>query len=259
MKRFIVSVLLSLVVRGACFAQNSSNQGKTEFEKAFMLKQEGKHAEAFQHLKAAADLGIKIAQFEVAICYAEGNTVNVDMQEAFNYMYKAATGQAPIEFAWFYLGLYYFNGVGCSRNYKEAMKWWKKGTESTSIGDMQRECMFNVAEMYSGEFEIKRDEEQAMFWYKKAAEQGHPSAASSLGWGYFQGRGVERNEVEAVKWWRIAANLGHAKAQYNMGIAYLTGDGNTPINKSIALDWFKKAAAQGHTKALMKIAELEEE
>ena len=58
-----------------------------------------------------------------------------------------------------------------------------------------------------------------------------------------------RGEYEAaVKQWRDPAIKGDADAQFNMGQAYKMGRGvKTDLN--IALDWYRKAAAQGHLQA----------
>ena len=53
---------------------------------------------------------------------------------------------------------------------------------------------------------------------------------------------------EAVKAWRKPASAGDADAQFNLGQAYKLGRGvKTDLN--IALDWYRKAAAQGHLQA----------
>ena len=52
----------------------------------------------------------------------------------------------------------------------------------------------------------------------------------------------------AVKEWHPAALAGDADAQFNLGQAYKLGRGvKTDLN--IALDWYRKAAAQGHVQA----------
>lgn len=58
-----------------------------------------------------------------------------------------------------------------------------------------------------------------------------------------------RGEYEAaIKQWRDPAIKGDADAQFNMGQAYKMGRGvKTDLN--IALDWYRKAAAQGHLQA----------
>jgi hypothetical protein len=45
----------------------------------------------------------------------------------------------------------------------------------------------------------------------------------------------------AVEWFHKAADQGHASAHYSIGCAYYHGDG-LPANKDSAVEWFKKAA-----------------
>lgn len=58
-----------------------------------------------------------------------------------------------------------------------------------------------------------------------------------------------RGDYEAaVKQWRDAALKGDPDAQFNMGQAYKMGRG-VKTDLTVALDWYKKAAAQGHLQA----------
>ncbi len=58
-----------------------------------------------------------------------------------------------------------------------------------------------------------------------------------------------RGEYDAaVKQWRDPALKGDADAQFNMGQAYKMGRG-VKTDLTVALDWYKKAAAQGHLQA----------
>jgi uncharacterized protein len=58
-----------------------------------------------------------------------------------------------------------------------------------------------------------------------------------------------RGEYEAaVKQWREPALKGDADAQFNMGQAYKMGRG-VKADLVVALDWYRKAAAQGHLQA----------
>jgi uncharacterized protein len=58
-----------------------------------------------------------------------------------------------------------------------------------------------------------------------------------------------RGEYEAaVKQWREPALKGDPDAQFNMGQAYKMGRG-VKADLNVALDWYKKAAAQGHLQA----------
>lgn len=53
---------------------------------------------------------------------------------------------------------------------------------------------------------------------------------------------------KAVAEWRPLANAGDPDAQFNLGQAYKLGRG-VPADSAAALDWFRKAAAQGHFRA----------
>ena len=59
-----------------------------------------------------------------------------------------------------------------------------------------------------------------------------------VGNSYFLGRGGEKDPVVAVEWWRKAAEQGHAKAGHNLGTAYYHGD-DVPMDKEEAAKWLK--------------------
>ena len=54
--------------------------------------------------------------------------------------------------------------------------------------------------------------------------------------------------VRAIAQWRPLAQSGDADAQFNMGQAYKLGRG-VQSDMSTAIEWYRKAAAQGHTRA----------
>ena len=54
---------------------------------------------------------------------------------------------------------------------------------------------------------------EAVWWYRRSAEQGHAIGQTHLGWMYEQGRGVRRDRVEAARWYRLAVDQGDADAQ----------------------------------------------
>ena len=63
---------------------------------------------------------------------------------------------------------------------------------------------------------FKKDDKQAVEWWRKAADQGHAAAQYKLGVAYYFGRGVEKDDKQAVEWFRKAADQGHAEAQYKL-------------------------------------------
>ena len=65
---------------------------------------------------------------------------------------------------------------------------------------------------------VPQNDSTAVEWYRKAADQGHASAQSKLGWMYAQGRGVEQSDALAAEWYRKGAAQGEASAQNNLGL-----------------------------------------
>ena len=90
--------------------------------------------------------------------------------------------------------------------------------------------------------------EEAVKWYRKAAEQGDTQAQRNLGIMYSSGSGVVKDEAEAVKWWRKAGEKGDATAQRGLGGSYANGRG-IPKDETEAVKWWRKAAEQGETQA----------
>src|SRR5712675_2949013 len=73
---------------------------------------------------------------------------------------------------------------------------------------------------------------------------GGVSTQLELGSMYLLGAGVQTNDDEAVKWLRKAAEQGDPIAQFNFGAMYATGNG---VEQSMeqAAQWTSKAANQG--------------
>ena len=102
---------------------------------------------------------------------------------------------------------------------------------------------------------MPEDDRQAVFWYRKAAEQGFADAQNNLGGMYANGEGVPEDDRQAVFWFRKAAEQEVARAQYNLGAMYANGEG-VPEDYVRAYAWFNLAAAQGDEDAERFRAEL---
>src|SRR5260370_42490647 len=76
---------------------------------------------------------------------------------------------------------------------------------------------------------------------KAAAEDGHPDQQCTLDLMYFFGEhGVAQNQAKAVFWWRKAAEQGYADGQHKLGSCYYNGDG-LPKDAAEAWKWARKA------------------
>ena len=86
--------------------------------------------------------------------------------------------------------------------------------------------------------------EEAVKWWRKAAEQGFAEAQYNLGQIYGRGEGVAQDYAEAVKWYRKSAEQGDADAQYALGWMYRNGNGVTQ-DKITAHMWYNISASNG--------------
>jgi TPR repeat protein len=66
---------------------------------------------------------------------------------------------------------------------------------------------------------------------------------------YAQGRGVMQDDAQAVDWFKRAAAQGHASAQFNLGLMYEQGRG-VMQDFMRAYMWFSLAAAKGNSSAI---------
>lgn len=102
------------------------------------------------------------------------------------------------------------------------------------------------------------NKEVAFKLYMQAAELGNLNAQYQVGKCYCAGSGVKRSKEEGIKWVLKAAEQGLAEAQFKIGEWYQvdflpTKDYDEQEAKK--LEWYSKAAEQGHTRALYLTAE----
>jgi hypothetical protein len=114
------------------------------------------------------------------------------------------------------------------------------------------DAQFNLVLAYETGNGVEQDFKQAVYWYTKVAEQADPITQFNLGLDYENGNGVEQDSKQAVYWYTKAIEKGYSKAQYKMGLAYETGKGVVQDFKQ-AVYWYTKAAEQGFSKALFKL------
>jgi TPR repeat protein len=94
-------------------------------------------------------------------------------------------------------------------------------------------------------YELKKDDTNAVKWFRAAASQNYAPAENNLGVYFAEGHGVNQDYAEAVKWYRKAVEQNYAGAQLNLAGCYLTGHG-VEKNLAVGLDWTRRAAEQNH-------------
>jgi TPR repeat protein len=167
----------------------------------------------------------------------------------------------------------------------EACGWWGDGESDDDVIEVDSErdqisdeevstddpkIQTTIGNRYkTGEGAVKNYEE-AVNWYRKAAEQGFAGAQNNLAVMYEKGLGVpkddseaakwyqraaEKQDAEAAKWYQRAAEKQDAHAQHSLGIMYLDGRG-IPQDFEEAFKWIRKSAEQGHHGAFRDMGEM---
>jgi uncharacterized protein len=132
--------------------------------------------------------------------------------------------------------------------------WWRFHQEQALAGVAVSQCI--VGNMLAdGLVGVEPDEEQALLWFQKAADQGHLDAQYFLSKLLFRGRGVEKNEDLAMYWLLRAAEQNHTEAQFRLGLRLCVGRG-IERDEAQAAYCFRKAVEQGHVGATLVLAVL---
>lgn len=162
----------------------------------------------------------------------EGKKGLADQPESLQSAKKAAMQVDPDREVMFITQM----NLGMKREVKRA----KKGN-----ADSQQ----RLGSFYSEEGTKHLNYKEAVYWYQLSANQGNYKAQLELGRifdsGKIQGEG---SKLMGIYWYRKLAEEGFPTAQCILGAKYLWGDG-VEENKKEAVHWLKKAAAQGYEEA----------
>lgn len=121
---------------------------------------------------------------------------------------------------------------------------------ASNLAQADADDQYLLAIMYSQGFAgIPLNPDEAMNWFRRAAEQGHADAQKQLADAYNLGIGIEQNDALALEWYRRAAEQGHPEAQYQMGHVSSVGSNGQTIAPEKASQWFSRAAQLGHAGA----------
>ena len=233
-------------------------QGKSEASKRL----------PFAELVMNAQAGNADAQYKLAQAYENGNDVEKSLSRAFSW-YRKAAEQGHAE-AQYHLALAYEAGKSTTQDYAEAIAWYLKAAKSGHA-----EAQYRLALAYETGNGVEKSLSEANVWYRKAANQGNEEASRrlplvelkynaqagnadaqyKLALAYENGDGMEKDPSEAVQWFRKAAEQGHAESQYRTGL-FCADNGVQDLSE--AATWLRKAVAQGHVGAskILKIVEM---
>ena len=174
-----------------------------------------------EELVKLAEEGNAEAQANLGVCYAQGEGVSINADESVKWLKMAAEQGEPK--AQFYLSVAYNRGFAKAQNQLG-------GVYEFGLGG------------------VPKDANEALNWYRKAAEQGEPQAQWSVGADfYFKG-----DYAEAVKWFEKSAAQNYSGGQLMLGMCYFLGQG-VDQDKTIGYDLVRKAAEQGNESAIQEL------
>ena len=125
-----------------------------------------------------------------------------------------------------------------------------KLNETTDI-----ELQLILGNMYNDGEGIAQNDEQTVYYYQLAADQGNDMGQYNLGRMYYNGQGVDKNYEQAALYYKLAADQGYYKAQYKLGNMYYYGQGVDNDYKQAVL-YYQLAADQNHDIAQYKLGNM---
>ena len=180
-----------------------------------------------------ARIGDREAQYAVGLMYAQGEGVELNVEQALKWISAAAEKQHPG--AQYLLANAYASGAGAPKSEQKALLWFLRAAEAgydkawlklgkffeSSHSDLSQQCYSNAADQGLALAQYKlaeragkqSDPTNALVGYRRAAAQGVPAAQFALGKIYEQGLGVDLDVNQAGVWFRKAAAQGHPAAQ----------------------------------------------
>jgi TPR repeat protein len=107
----------------------------------------------------------------------------------------------------------------------------------------------NTGYMYLQGTGVAQDYQQALVWFRKAADKhNNPAAEQNLGWMYENGLGVAQDYQQAMSWYRKAAEQGLVGGQCALAWMYKHGLGVAQDYQQAAT-WYRKAAERSNFNA----------
>ncbi len=150
-------------------------------------------------------------------------------------------------------------------------------TKSANLGDTHAQTYLGY--LYHNGLGVSQNHNKAHQWYKKAADQNHPTAIYNVGTLYESGSGVIKNIPKAYEMYQKSASLGNQIAMdvlktkgIQVNVSTLIGFNSSQINSlnqkgnaaisekkyAEAINWYKQAANLGDPFAMNYIGYLNE-
>lgn len=230
---------------GVSYGDEKANYGLATITEA---DADSYYEKSFSAILEAANEGNLYWSYVYSTFLRDGIGVEINSVSQFNYLEgPALAGFSPAQKE---LGDMYLSGVGVSKNYKTAEKFYSQAAENANVSAQKELALM----YYSDSYEMQ-DYKEAIKWFDEAAKSNELSSLNYLGYMYDKGVGVEQDYNKAYNYYLRAADLGYDYAQNNLGIMYMNGKGITK-DYTQAYTWLKKAADQGFESAYSSLGNL---
>ena len=160
----IPTLLCSLVLSTALHA---------DYEAGVTAAQNGDYATALHEFQEAADAGLDLAQYNMAVLYFTGRGVEQDYAEALRWTVMAAE-QGHLN-AQFNLGALYYTGTGTAVDLEKSLLWYTRAAEG-----QHGEAQYNLATMYELGEGTEMDMVRAHFWASASQYNEYAEAPALL-------------------------------------------------------------------------------
>ncbi len=174
-------------------------------------------------MEASVSRSQSSAQFSLGNAFDLGLGVARDDKESAKwYLAAARQGNADAQYA---LGIFYVQGRGVVQDEHEGLRWFRAAAEQGH--DMAQVYL----QLWNNETPTALlNNSVAIGWLKGQGRQWNLDALYRLGFLFETGRGVQASANQAMQWYRLAANQGHHQARRRLA---LLQSGGAPVAEAL--------------------------
>lgn len=134
----------------------------------------------------AAEMGFKVAQFNLGLCYQKGEGVDKNLSEAIKWFRKAAEQGYPD--AESKMGYFTATGKGIKQDLPEALRWYRLAAEHGDVSSYA-----DIGIFYAKAYGVKKNKNRAVQYYIMGAEK------AILTRNIFWGAPMNRDEASNIR------------------------------------------------------------
>lgn len=182
----------------------------------------------------SAEKGFTDAQIEVALLYASGEHLKLDLNQSHYWLEQALKSGKPL--VCYYLGVLYLNPKFEKSNINTGIDYLKQAGYNKN-----KLATFMLGELYENGKHIPQSLPQAFYWYNYSMYQGSNEATIKVAQFYANGKGIEQNKEIAFELLDGLFRYRYPEYFIELGKAYRDGTDGFPKDFEIAKQWFQDA------------------